>query len=75
MHVYQCGSVCVRVSVLLRCFLFTLSPSGQNIWGFACSGQLPHSSHSESPAHYLQLHSKITQLLVNDSHRIHRKQA
>lgn len=64
--------VCQSPSEVLS---FTLSPSGQHIWGFACSGQLPHSSHSESPTHYLQLHLKITQLPVNDGLRIHRKQA
>lgn len=35
---------------------FTLFPSGQHKWGYACSGQHVHNSRSESPTGYLQVH-------------------
>lgn len=35
---------------------FTLFPSERHKWGYACSGQHVHSSCSESPTGYLQVH-------------------
>lgn len=55
---------CFSVWTPRRRCRFTLCPSGQHIWGFACSRWLLHSSHSAFPSDCLQItdekHSRLS---------------